>query len=67
MSVDPVFQVARWILGMSDAQLRQLRQYLEDDGRAGVTAAIPPNLPLKEDGAELDFKDWPAEYFESME
>lgn len=63
----PIRRIANWILAMDQDQLQVLRELLEQGGSAGVTATIPPDLPLKEGGAEVPFEDWPDDYFESME
>lgn len=64
-----VKQIARIIQSLTVEQLLELRKILSEEGgdQAGVGAVIPPNLPLKEGGAEVPFEDWPAEYFENME
>jgi hypothetical protein len=70
-SYPPVLSVptiADIIKSLTVQQLLELRTLLTEGGDpTGVGALIPPNLPLKEGGAEVPFKDWPAEYFENME
>lgn len=67
MSRDPVFMIARWIFMMNATELQRLRELLEEGGDpTGVGAVLPPHPPLKEEGAEAEFEDWPAEYWESQ-
>lgn len=68
MSEDPIRHLAKMILALNTQQLLYLRQMLMEEGgdEAGVGAVIPPNLPLKEGGAEAPFEAWPAEYWESQ-
>lgn len=68
MSHDPLRAIADVILGLNTSQLQYLKRLLTEGGGegAGVGAIIPPNLPLKEDGAEAPFENWPDEYWESQ-
>ena len=60
--------IAKWILAMNPAELQVLREALAEGGDpTGVGAIVPPNLPLKEGGAEVPFENWPDDYFETME
>ena len=70
MTVDPIRKVAQVILQMNAVQLQHLRQMLAEESGgdpAGVGAIIPPNLPLREGGAEVPFEAWPEDYWESQE
>ena len=59
--------IARAIVRMDDESRTMLRDMLEDEGgNAGVAAVIPPNMPLREGGAEVPFEDWPEDYWESQ-
>lgn len=67
MSTDPIQRIASWILRMNGDEITRLRKLLAEGGDpAGVGAVIPPNLPLKEDGTELQFEEWPDDYWESQ-
>lgn len=61
--------IAGIILRMDKPTLDILRRYLEEGegGNAEVGALIPPTLPLKEDGAEVPFENWPSDYWENQE
>lgn len=69
MSSDPLRALARMILSLDRQQLYRLHQMLREESGgdpAGVGAVIPPNLPLKEGGAEATFENWP-DYWGSQE
>ena len=60
--------VAQLIRALSLNERAKLAAPLGDDeGTAGVAAALPTGPPSKEGGAEAEFEDWPADYFETME
>lgn len=66
---DQIRRLARVILRLNVSQLTYLQQMLKEESGgdpAGVGAVIPPNLPLKEGGAEVPFEEWPDEYWESQ-
>lgn len=70
MSEDRVHVVARLIRTLTANELVQLRRVLAEDDSGdptGVGALIPPDLPLKEGGAEAPFEEWSSDYFENME
>lgn len=61
--------IARLIRSLTAQEIVELRRLLgeePEEGTAGVGAVIPPNLPLKEDGAEVAFENWPDDYWESQ-
>lgn len=59
--------IAGLIKRLTGEEVVQLRQLLEDWGggdETGVTAVLPPHLPLKEGAAEVDL---PEDYWETAQ